>query len=88
MRYYVVTVSRKVAKHVIYQDDKWVVKSQGLARANSAKLYDTQQEAVQVARSLAKKSGSDLVIHGRDGRIRDVDSYGNKATVAKLIPSQ
>ena len=88
MRYYTVTVASKITKHVIYKDNRWVVKSQGLAKANSAETYDTQQEAVQAARSLAKKSGSALVIHGRDGRIRDVDSYDSKATVEKLIPPQ
>ncbi|MCG2769907.1 MAG: DUF2188 domain-containing protein [Anaerolineae bacterium] len=34
-------------------------------------------EAIEVARQIALNQGSEVVIHRRDGTIRDMDSYGN-----------
>ena len=33
--------------------------------------------AIAAAREIARNQKSELVIHGRDGRIREKDSYGN-----------
>ena len=38
---------------------------------------DTQVEAIQRAREIARNQESELFIHGRDGRIRERDSFGN-----------
>jgi len=62
-------------QHVVPQSGKWAVKADGSQRAS--KVVSTQAEAVEVARRIARNQGSDVVIHGRDGRIRDKDSYGN-----------
>ena len=80
-------MSKGTAKHVIYQDGKWVIKTQGQSATQSAEAYDTQLEAVQAARASAKKSSSDLVIHRQDGRIRNIDSYQESALVSKLLPN-
>ncbi len=37
----------------------------------------TQRDAIRQAMAEAKARRSEVVIHGRDGRIRDKDSYGN-----------
>jgi Uncharacterized protein conserved in bacteria (DUF2188) len=37
----------------------------------------TQKQAIDAAKPLATLLGGDVVIHGRDGLIRDRDSYGN-----------
>lgn len=37
----------------------------------------TQAATIAKAIPVAKKNQSEVVIHGRDGRIRDKDSYGN-----------
>ncbi len=37
----------------------------------------TQAEAIDRGRDQAQREGSELVIHGRGGRIRDRNSYGN-----------
>lgn len=59
--------------HVFSLDGIWTVKKQGA----SAQTYRTQGEAINAARTIAKKaSGAQLVIHGRDGRIRDHETYG------------
>ena len=81
------TMAAKTTKHVVYHDGSWVIKTQDRPVSKSARVYATQLEAVRNARSLAKRSGSDLVIHGRDGRIRDVDSYTRKALVSRLLPT-
>ena len=53
----------------------WQVRREGAERASSR--HDTQAEALDRGRELAKQARSELVIHRRDGRIRDSDSYGN-----------
>ena len=51
------------------------VKGEGNTRYT--KVTDTQREATNVARTIARNMQSELVIHGKDGRIRQKDSYGN-----------
>jgi hypothetical protein len=61
--------------HVTHRSDgNWAVKGEGDSRASS--LHDTQRDAVVAGRSIAKNNKAELVIHGRDNRIIDKDSYG------------
>ncbi len=53
----------------------WQVKSAGGQRATVR--TDTQAEAIEIARKIARNQESELVIHGRNGRIRDKDSHGH-----------
>lgn len=50
--------------------------------------YDTQGEALEAARELARKQGTEVFVHGRDGRVRERHSYGalvpNRTTVAAI----
>lgn len=62
-------------QHVTKRGDGWAVKGAGNIRAT--KVHDTQREAIDHARDIAKRSGSEVVIHDRDGLIRAKDSYGN-----------
>ncbi|HEX8696102.1 MAG TPA: DUF2188 domain-containing protein [Longimicrobium sp.] len=62
-------------QHVVPQQGKWAVREPG-ARTNTS-VHGTQDEAIKAAREIARKYGSELVIHGRDGRIREKSSYGN-----------
>lgn len=62
-------------QHVIPNNGEWQVKREGSDRAT--KNFTTQQQAINYARDIARKQQSELVIHGRDGRIRNKDSYGN-----------
>jgi len=61
-------------QHVVPHSGKWAVKGEGSPKAT--KIVKTQVEAIEVARRIARNQGSDVVIHGRDGKIRDKDSYG------------
>ena len=68
------TKGKRKNLHVIAHDDKWVIRPEGNSRATS--VYNTQREAIDAARKFAINQHSDLVIHGRDGRIRErVSSY-------------
>ncbi len=40
-------------------------------------IYKTQKNAIDKAKSIAKKDRGEVVTHGRDGKIRSKDSYGN-----------
>ena len=62
-------------QHVVPREGKWAVKGEGNERATS--VHDTQREAIEVAREISRNQESELFVHGRDGRIRERDSYGN-----------
>lgn len=53
----------------------WDVKREGQGFPISHR--DTQQAAIDAGRDTARINQGELVIHGRDGKIRDKDSYGN-----------
>lgn len=61
-------------QHVTPADGGWKVIGAGNSQAT--KITSTQQEAIEVAREIAQNQGSELFIHGRDGRIRERNSYG------------
>lgn len=53
----------------------WSVKKSGNQRASVH--ADTKVEAVKVGRVISQRSGSELIIHGKDGRIQRSDSHGH-----------
>lgn len=61
-------------QHVVPRDRKWAVRKSGSDKVT--KIFDTQEEAIVRGRKIARNQGAELYIHGRDGRIRDRDSYG------------
>lgn len=67
-------MSGKRNQHVVPAKDGWAVKGAGARRAT--RVYDTQKEAIAAARRIAVRQGSELLIHGRDGRIREKNTYG------------
>lgn len=63
-------------QHVVPNPDGgWQVKGSGKKEATH--LTDHKKEAVDLARELAKEEHSELVIHGKDGRIQEKDSHGH-----------
>jgi uncharacterized protein YdaT len=60
--------------HVVKHDGGWAAKKEGAQRASV--VAPTQSQAIDAGRKLARNSGSELVIHGRDGKIREKDSHG------------
>jgi hypothetical protein len=53
----------------------WDNKRGGASRAGSH--HDTKQEAIDAARRMSQREGSELKIHNRDGKISQSDSHGN-----------
>jgi uncharacterized protein YdaT len=61
-------------QHVIPHPDGWAVKPAGGTKASS--VHRTQSEAIGRAREIAQNQHSELLIHGRNGQIRERDSHG------------
>lgn len=76
IRSYVTAVQAgKKMYHLAPNDGKWVVKKALAVRAS--KIFDNKMEAKIYAVKLAQNDKTELVIHGKDGRIQDRRSYGN-----------
>ena len=72
----------KQLQHVTpHKDGGWQVKGGGNDRATVR--TDTQGEAIQIARGIAINHGTDVAIHGRNGQIRERNSYGNDPESSK-----
>src|SRR5215207_11730409 len=65
--------------HIVKRSSEgWEVRGSGAQREIS--VHRTQAEAVRAGRRLALKSGgANVIVHGADGRIRDVDTVGTGA---------
>ncbi|MBT3383917.1 MAG: DUF2188 domain-containing protein [Prolixibacteraceae bacterium] len=62
-------------QHVVKHPDGWAVKGAGNGRAT--KVTETQNEAINSAKEIAKNQNSEMFIHGKNGKIRERNSYGN-----------
>lgn len=62
-------------QHVVPHEGGWAVKGAGNSRATS--VHETQAQAIDAARNIARNQESELLIHGRNGQIRERDSFGN-----------
>lgn len=62
-------------QHVVPHEEGWAVRGAGNSRATS--VHETQAEAIERGREIAQNQSSELLIHGRNGQIRERDSYGN-----------
>ncbi len=62
-------------QHVVPHEDGWAVRGEGTERPSS--VHHTQDEAIQVARGIARNQQSELIIHRQNGTIRDRDSHGH-----------
>lgn len=65
---------QKIQRVTRRSDGKWQHKADGNKRAT--KVTKTQKEAIESAKKVAKKQKTEVVVHGRDGKIRSKDSYG------------
>lgn len=62
-------------QHVVQHPNGWAVKGSGNSKAT--KVTATQKEAISIAQEIARNQESDTKVHGRDGKIRAGNSYGN-----------
>ena len=68
-------MSKGKNQHVTKHPDGWQVKGAGNSKATV--VTKTQSGANNIAKEIAKNQQSEVLIHGRDGKIRDKNSYGN-----------
>jgi hypothetical protein len=61
--------------HVVPSQKGWRVQIEGTGGARST--HKTQDEATQTARRIARQNGAELLIHGRNGQVRDRSTYGH-----------
>lgn len=62
--------------HVTHRKNgDWAVIGEGDKRASS--LHTTQGGAIKAGKPLAQTNKAELVIHNRENKIRDKDSYGH-----------
>jgi Uncharacterized protein conserved in bacteria (DUF2188) len=62
-------------QHVVSAGDRWAVKEEGAAEPFA--VFKTQNEAWEKAKSIARKERSEALLHGRDGRVRERNTYGH-----------
>ena len=62
--------------HVVHNSNGgWDVKRNGSQRSSGH--FETKEEAVNAGRQISQNQGTELVIHGMNGRIQASDSHGN-----------
>jgi hypothetical protein len=67
-------MGKKPGVNVTHRDDGWAVIRDNAQRA--ARIFDTQQDAINYGRPIARRDRTELRIQGEDSRWRDSDSYG------------
>jgi hypothetical protein len=71
----------KKNQQVVHHQEGWAVKKADNSEAT--RVTSTQQQAIDTVVGIAKNQHSEVVIHGRDGKIRDKDSYGHDPKTIK-----
>jgi Uncharacterized protein conserved in bacteria (DUF2188) len=61
--------------HVVPTEKGWKVEVEGQSRAGG--MHDKQEAAWQQARRIAKENKAEALLHGRDGKIRERNTYGS-----------
>lgn len=62
------------AVHVVPRSDNgWEVRKSGNGRL--IQLFTEEKEALEFAREVSRRGGSELIVHGRDGKIKRSNSY-------------
>ena len=58
--------------HVVKGINHWAVKKEGFTLS----AHNTQKEAIESGKVIAELTQGELLIHGRNGKIREKNSYG------------
>ena len=68
-------MSKGKNQHVVPHGNQWAVRGEGNKRATA--VTPTQEEATRIAREIARREESELLVHNRQGQIRERDSHGH-----------
>lgn len=60
--------------HVVPAGNEWAVEAAG---GGDRTMFFTQEEAIAAGTERAKRDKVELLIHGRDGQIRERNSFGH-----------
>jgi uncharacterized protein YdaT len=60
-------------QHVVPHEEGWAIKGEGNEKYTA--IYDLQEDAIRRAKTIAQSYKSDVIIHRKDGTIRDRVSY-------------
>ena len=61
--------------HVLPSQNGWKVQKNNSQRASA--IVNTKAEAVAKAHSLSTNTRSEMIVHGKDGKIQYMNSYGH-----------
>jgi hypothetical protein len=82
------------AHFVVRENGGWTVRSvAGAAEVLAARVYPTKAQAVRAAQDAVQDKGGEVVVRGRDGRIRGSytigrDPFGQIGAVEGIKPTQ
>lgn len=66
-------MAKRKTFHLVHNPDGgWDLKGSGTERVSGH--YKTKKEAEAAAREISRNQGSELIIHGKNGRIQSVES--------------
>jgi hypothetical protein len=65
----------KKNQHIVPLGNGWAVKGEGNSKYTA--ITETKKDALGIGKQIAKNNKSELVIHGKDGRIQNKNSFGN-----------
>lgn len=71
-------MARKLAIEVVPTGSRWARHKAGLRPA--AAFHRSEQEAILAATAEARRAGTELVIRGADGRIRQLSRFGGRSS--------
>jgi hypothetical protein len=67
-------MSKGKNQHVVPHNGDWAIKGAGNGKAT--KVVETQKEAIKIAREISINQESELFVHGKNGQIRERNTYG------------
>ena len=68
------TTRKSHNQHVVpYEENDWAIKGEG--NSKYTEIFDTQKQAIRRAKEIARNYKADVIIHRKDGTIRDRINY-------------
>lgn len=68
-------MSRKTHHIVSNPNGGWDVKKSGAKRVSAH--FDNKNDAISAGRKISINQGTELIVHGKNGKIQSSDSHGN-----------
>lgn len=63
-------------QHVVRRGSDWAVRKEGARRDTG--VFGNQVRAIEQAAKIATNQGGDVIVHGRNGLIRERNTYGKE----------